>query len=133
MTGTAEGVERRKHQRIGVDGGIFIVMQPDTTKLGQVINIGQEGLAFRYMTDGVQWSGTSRLDLFVVGHDFYLEDIPFATIWDLATGKVVPWGSTTMRQRGLRFGELALPQRSRLAGFMWHQNPTMSLLTRQDS
>jgi len=92
MSGTEEGVERRKHQRIGVDGGTFVVMPPDSTKLGQVINIGPEGLAFRYMTDGVQWSGPSQLDLFVVGHDFYLEDIPFATIWDVATGKVVPWG-----------------------------------------
>ena len=133
MTDTAEGVERRKHERIGAHGGTFIVMPPDSTKLGQVINLGPGGLAFRYMTDGVQWRGTTRLDLFVVGHDFYLEDIPFATIWDTATGKVVPWGSTTMRRRGVRFGNLALPKRSQLAHFIRHQNPTRSLLTRQNS
>jgi hypothetical protein len=128
-----EGIDRRRHERIGVEGGAFIVVHPDSAKLGQVINIGPDGLAFRYMTDGDPWQRATRLDLFVVGRDFYLEDIPFSTMWDLATGKVVPWGSTTMRRRGVQFGNLALPQRTMLTRFIRDQNPTGNLLTRQNS
>jgi hypothetical protein len=133
ISGTKEGVERRRHQRIPVGGGTFVVLQPDRTKLGQVINIGVRGLAFRYMTPGEPWKGAVVLDLFVVGHDFYLEDLPFENVWDTKTGKVVPWGSTTLRRKGIQFAELAPSKQSQLCRFVRSQNPTMSLLTRQNS
>jgi hypothetical protein len=118
MTGNEENDDRRRHERLEVDGATFVVLRPDNTRVGQVMDIGLGGLAFRYMTGGEPWTGAAVLDLFVVGHDFYLDDVAFHTIWDFATGQVAPWASGTMRRRGVQFQDLTLPQESQLVHFM---------------
>lgn len=131
MTGVQDYVERRKHYRTGVGGSVFVVLRPDYTMLGQVTDIGPGGLAFRYM-DGVgSWDESKIMDIFVVGHNFYLDDVPFQTVWDLPASPEVPWEPGSIRCRGVRFGDLTFVQKSQLIQLT--ENPFLdNLLTRQN-
>jgi hypothetical protein len=116
MTGGQPGVERRKNHRVEVNGATFVVLRPDYRNLGQVVDVGLGGLAFRYVSSPKAESRieSNMMDIFVVGNDFYLDNVSFETIWDSPTNRVVPWRPTNMRLRGVRFKGLTLPQRSKL-------------------
>lgn len=132
MTGVQKRAERRRHPRNEVRGATFVVLRPDYTMLGQVTDIGRGGLSFRYMAGTGSWDESRIMDIFVVGHDYYLDDVPFETVWDLPVAPGVPWKAGTLRRRGVRFGDLTFFQESQLGQLMENRFPE-ALLTRQNS
>jgi len=113
-----EPVERRKHKRFRAQEGAFAVVRPESTKLGQITDIGRGGLAFRYVVTGSQGNGATEVDIFLAGNGFCLENIPIQTIWDLKAPKKFSNGSLPMRRCGLQFGELTDNQISELEYFI---------------
>jgi len=114
--------ERRSHDRFQVQDGAYAVLRPQFTQLGPIIDINQEGLAFRYPVIGGVTSGSSELDIFLMGDGFYLEKVPFKAISDRKIAKKKTNGSVPMRRCGVKFGELRPSQFSQLEHFM--QNHT---------
>lgn len=122
MTKGKNLVERRKHERMEVRDGAFVLLGPDSTKLGRMIDISLGGLAFSHMARERLSNALFELDMFIIDGDFYLEQIPFETISDFKTVEN-PFSSITMRRSGVRFGALTRDQLSLLENFI--QNHTI--------
>ncbi len=112
-----ERVERRKYKRFEVPIGAFIVLGPDSTKLGRITDVGLGGLGFCPVDKKMALDGLHEFDMFHVDNGFNLKKIPFQTIWDLEYKKGL-FGFLTTRRSGLQFGELTYSQRSQLEHFI---------------
>ena len=110
--------ERRKRKRFQVHVGAFAVIRPESTKLGQIIDISHEGLSFQYPVAASQSNGASELDVFLAGDGFYLEKIPIKTVSDLKVPKKFSNRSLPMRRCGVQFGELTDNQIAQLEYFI---------------
>jgi hypothetical protein len=122
MIEAQELVEKRKHKRMEVKDGAFVLLGPHSTKLGRIIDIGMGGLSFSHMASERPSSGLFELDIFIIDGDFYLERVLFEATSDFKTYEN-PFSSITMRRSGVRFGELGHNQVSQLEHFI--QNYTI--------
>jgi len=117
-----EIVERRKNERFQGKNGVFVAFRPHYTKLGQISDIGMEGLSFHYMVREEQSNESSDvLDIVVTKGDFYLGKVPFETVSDFKISKV-PISSITIKRCSVKFGALTDDQKSQLEDFI--QNHT---------
>ena len=116
--------ERRKHKRFQVQDGAFAVIRPEFTKLGQIIDISHEGLAFQYAVTASQANGASELDIFLVGDGYYLEKMSFETVSDRRATKKSSKGSLPLRRCSVQFKDLTGIQIARLEYFI--QNHTIN-------
>ena len=119
-----EMLERRKHKRFKVQIGTFAVLGgppwPHSTKVGQIIDIGRDGLAFHYVTSEGGSNGSFELGILFAYHGFYCDKVPVKTISDhKLVGKFL-FSSKTIWQRSLQFGDLTNDQKSQLKQFLQH-------------
>jgi hypothetical protein len=112
-----ERVERRRYKRFQVPIGAFIVLGPDSTKLGRIIDVSMAGLGFHHIDRKEPLSGLRELDMFHVDNGFCLKRVPFQTIWDLEAKKGF-FGFWTTRRSGIQFGELTYRQKAELERFI---------------
>jgi hypothetical protein len=108
-------VERRKHRRFEIPVGAFIVLGPDSTKVGRITDISMGGLAFRHVDKKEPSDGLHELDMFHIHTDFCLKHVPFDTVWD---AEEAPGGFMTISGSGLRFRQLTDNQKSQLQRFI---------------
>ena len=139
MTREKELIERRKHRRFPVKYGAFAIFNPKSksTKLGQIIDISRDGLAFSYFFDSEEWSeDISELDILFSEDNFYLANIPFETVSECVTADGLPCTPIIMKKRGVQFGKLTPYQISQLEYFLYSntnvesQSPLSSKKTR---
>lgn len=110
--------ERRKDRRFSPRTGAFIVLRPDYTKLGQIIDVSAGGLAFRYMAGERLTIRSAEMDIFIGNNGFHLARIPFETVSDFETGHDIPFSSITMRRSSVKFGKLTDSQLAELKHFI---------------
>ena len=110
-------VQRRKQQRFQVRNDAFVLLGPDSTKLGALRDISMGGLSFSHMARRPPSNELYELDIFLIDQDFHLEQVPFKTVWDLATEEN-PFSSITMRRCGVQFGQMTHTQMSQLEYFV---------------
>jgi hypothetical protein len=110
-------VERRKHERFEIWDEAFVLLGPDSTKLGRIIDIGMGGLAFSHVGRARPPSALFELDLFLVDSDYYLEKMPYEIISDIKTQNS-RFDSIAMRRCGVRFGDLTHSQIAQLEYFI---------------
>jgi hypothetical protein len=115
--------ERRKLKRFRVQDGAFAVVRPEFTRLGQIINISYEGLAFQYAVTASQENRASELDIFLAGDGFYMENMSFETVSDRRATRKSSKGFFPLRRCSVRFKDLTGPQIARLEYFI--QNHTI--------
>ncbi len=113
-----ELVERRKHKRFRVRHGGFASLHPHITVVGQIIDIGTGGLAFRYVASENRTNGSATLNILLTDGSFSLETIPFQTVWDSGTPGDFSLGAITLRHCGVQFGELTHGQKLDLEYFI---------------
>jgi hypothetical protein len=101
-----ELVERRKHNRFKAENGCLAALFPQLTAVGQIVDIGRGGLAFRYVASQEPPTGSSQLQILVSDRSFCLKKVPFETVWDVAVPREFSHGPITLRHCGVRFGEL---------------------------
>jgi hypothetical protein len=114
MTSRKEPVERRKHERFRVQGDAFAVLGPRSDILGNIIDISEGGLAFRYVAGPESSAGPCELDILCADRSFHFYKIPFETISDFEMTNEVSFGSLTPRRRSVQFRELTPDQTSQL-------------------
>lgn len=112
-----ERVERRKYKRFQVPIGAFIVLGPESTKLGRITDVGLGGLGFCPVDKKMALDGVQEFDMFHVDNGFNLKKIQFQTIWDSGFRKGL-FGFMTTRRTGIQFEGLTYSQRSQLEHFI---------------
>jgi hypothetical protein len=116
-----EMVEKRQHKRFQVPKGTFVGLGPHDTKVGQIIDVGMGGLAFRYV--GSEEPSNGELDVFLNERDFYLGRVPFRTVSDFEITSRRDSSPTAMRRSGVQFRKMKPNQISQLEYFI--QNHTL--------
>ena len=117
--------ERRQHKRFQVHGSAFAVLRPRSDILGQVIDIvgeivdiSQGGLMFRYIAGENRSHKPFELDIVLAGDDFRLDKIPFRAASDMDVAGEWSFSATTMRRQGVQFGVLTHDQKAQLQYFI---------------
>jgi hypothetical protein len=111
-------VERRKHKRFRMQNSAFVVFGSHAGELGWIIDISRGGLGFRYIAYGDRPNGSSELVIYSADKSFYLEKLPFRTVWDFEVADQFPSSPMTMRRRGVQIGELTQEQIAQLPYFI---------------
>lgn len=108
--------DRRRHFRFNSEiGSLHLFNFWSKEKLGEVIDIGKEGLAYRYFPTVEQPIDRFRFDVFWVGKkDFLLRGITAETITDFDAAEKYRIGYGRYRIRGIKFGDMTLTQESHL-------------------
>jgi hypothetical protein len=117
--------ERRQHKRFQVHDGAFAVLRPRSDILGQVIDIvgeivdiSQGGLMFRYIAGENRSHRPFELDIVLAGDDFRLDKIPFRAVSDMELAGEWSFSPTTVRRQGVQFGVLTDAQKAQLQYFL---------------
>ena len=125
MTKRKGFAERRQHKRFQVHDGAFAVLRPRSDIWGQVIDIvgeigdiSQGGLMFRYIAGENRSHEPFKLDIVLAGDSFRLDKIPFEAASDMDMADPLSLTPTTMRRQGVQFGALTHDQKAQLGYFI---------------
>ncbi len=136
-------IDRRKHLRSGTKTGTFAllrltsialskiqdmsmgevgfaVIKSKPVKMGQIININTNGLAFDYIERRGEAMQLFKLDILYAQDSFYLGKLLFKPVYDHVIDSEFPVNSFMIRRCGVQFGELTAHQKSRLEYFIHH-------------
>ncbi len=102
----------------------FAVIRSKPVRMGQIININKNGLAFDYIERRGEAMQVFKLDILYAQDTFYLGKLLFKPVYDYVIDSEVPVNSFTIRRCGVQFGELTAHQKSRLEYFI--QNYTLA-------
>jgi len=107
---------RRKHKRVKIKDGAFAVLrsQPNSSQLGNIVDIGNGGLAFHFLDTKEIPSGFSKLDIFISGTGLLVSDVPVEIISQFPIEKKIPFFSVSTRRFCIKFGKVTDKVRSRL-------------------
>lgn len=114
--------ERRSNPRFKVKDGAYAALSPDSTIMGQIVDIGRGGLCFRYIVQNDHVSDVDATHIFVGDNGFYLEKMPYTLIEDNLIDEGSLFTSIMMRQRRVHFSELTQNQLAQLDYYL--QNRT---------
>ena len=99
--------ERRRQPRfVPARGDAFAFLGLDVVVAGPILNIGQGGLAVRYVAGRKMTEGVELLDIFVDKGDFRLERIPCQIVWDSANSRDLSLGPFSVRHCGIEFRDM---------------------------
>ena len=110
--------EHRKLKRFKVQEGAIAVLFNRKNRIGPVIDISRNGLAFRYVTDEKKTSSSRILSLFLTAKAFRMQKVPFKVVYDYEEKPKQPVNSMTIHRCGGRFGKLAKNQKFELRLFI---------------
>ena len=119
MTSKKERVERRQEKRFRVSDSAFVVTTPGDPKVGRIIDISINGLAFAYVGKDGPSDKSTEVSIFSEGCGFCVYKVPCDIILDSGPdiSSSAPLG---IRQCRVKFGELKQRQISELKGFIQH-------------
>jgi len=110
-------VERRKSKRFRVHRGAIVMLSPSDTCMGQIIDIGMDGLAFECVSSEEPLSRPNRLEIFVNSSTFSLKGLPCQIVYDLTTYQSA-LSSCNKKRYGVKFGSLTSDQRLQIKHFI---------------
>lgn len=111
-------VERRKHQRFQLKPGAYAVLSPNLIKLGQIIDISESGLSFRYIRYGEKEIGSYDSDVLLYGKNMYVDRIPFKVVSDVELANPGVFSSVLMNKFSIRFKDLSTEQHEKINLFI---------------
>jgi hypothetical protein len=123
MTHLKGHIERRQSKRFKVAEGAFAALINHSNKLGQIKDISEKGLSFRYIDSEEEHSKARELKIILSSGGLCLEGVPFKEVTDFEIKNEFSFSSIRMRRIGLEFGELTPEQEIRLNTFI--QNHTI--------
>ena len=111
-------IERRKHTRVKAQKGIFALLSGPSSVLGQAVNIGPEGLAFRYSGSKERTSAKAQLQLVAADGSLSSDKLTIKTVWDSVIPLKYSFAFIPIRRCGIRFENLTDQQRDELKRFI---------------
>ncbi|NLD38272.1 MAG: PilZ domain-containing protein [Desulfatiglans sp.] len=113
--------EQRAYERFRVKDGVFAVIRKNNdTKLtvGQIIDISQGGMSFKYLANCEPIDGVHKLDIYSSGNGAQLKDITFRVVTDFRIDSPFPFSTVFMRRGGLQFQDMSDDHMSRFFEFI---------------
>jgi hypothetical protein len=120
MTET-EHVDRKSHNRFSFGTAAFVAMGDHRKKIGHMVNISRDGLAFDYIANGNGVAQLDYLDIFAAEEGFYLKKVPFNIVSDRELPRDFYWSTITMRRCSIKFDPLSPAQICQLEHFLVNQ------------
>ena len=111
-------IERRKHKRFQVPADACVALRSHYVEVGQVIDIGMGGLAFRFVPREGWPNKAAKLDLFMANRSYCLCKVQFKTISEFKITDEDQSCGITMKRGSVKFGKLTPNQRSHLEYFI---------------
>ena len=99
--------ERRKWERFDVSEALLAVIDDPFPQLGEITDISEDGLAFRYSAKKSLLKGLSGLDIFLVKSRTGIRELAVEPRWEAEI-------SGKMRKQGVQFRRLSHKQQSQL-------------------
>ena len=99
--------ERRKWERFVVSEALLAVIDDPFPHLGEITDISEDGLAFRYSANKSLLKGLSQLDIFLVKSRSGIRDLAVDPRWEVNI-------SGSMKKQGVQFRGLSDRQKSQL-------------------
>jgi hypothetical protein len=118
QTPKAEYVDRRTQPRLPSKDGAFAFLSLANMIGGQIHDINDDGLSFRYVASEQKVAGHSLLDIMIRGSNYHYHRLPCETVWDYAEPEEFSLGPFTTRCCGVRFGDLTETQKQDLKSFI---------------
>ena len=84
MVKVEKSPERRQHERLQLYDGAFATLSPYPLVAGQILNISEGGLSFRYIASRDHLKDASNLNIVLNNGSFGLHNIPVKPVWDHA-------------------------------------------------
>lgn len=113
--------ERRIAKRFRAVDGALAALSPESGRVGQIRNISQKGLAFRYIADDspqADVNGTVKVQIMFAGQGVWLEAIPVKWIADVEIPSESSFSGIPLRQTSLQFIDLTEDQQARLRDYI---------------
>jgi len=115
---TTPEFDRRRHNRFDVVNGVFASLSPQFAIIGQILNVSEGGLAFRYVASKPRSTEAVRLDILVADGSLSVDKLEFRSVWDISTPQEFVYGPITYRHCGVEWTQLNLTQRAELVLFI---------------
>jgi hypothetical protein len=109
-------IERRNFNRFNVKKGAFVEVKINGSKIGEIIDISEGGLAFSYIDIGTRPEESFDVDLYFQEKGFRLQNLPAKTISDISIKSL--FALTKTRRQGVQFGELNESQTAGLKSYI---------------
>ena len=110
-------LERRRHPRYRVKETTFVQFSDNPIKIGQIIDISQEGLSFRYFVDengSKAIFNLHKITLYFVGNGFSIKNLVVKTISNFLLTSDFTYSIIKMGRVGLKFREMTDQQKHQL-------------------
>lgn len=114
-------IDRRQYPRYRVNDGAYAALSPDSTIMGQIVDISRGGLCFRYIVHREQAMESVATHIFVGDNGFYLEKMPYRIVEDEPLENSSSFFSLMMRQRRVQFSNLTPNQLAQLDYFLFNR------------
>ncbi len=111
-------VERRRMERLRVKDDSLVVHGNGNSSIGQVVDIGNGGMAFHYIGHSTQLDDILKLSVRQEGRTAQLENIQVKTVTDFEIIYENPIQQIPLRRRGVKFGILSAQQIRQLETFI---------------
>jgi len=106
--------ERRRNARLNPKELTFVVLRPEFSKSGELLDISRGGLCFQYLhkpNPGRDVPASVKIDIFIINNGYYLPKVPCTLIYDVEKKEATSFPiSLEFRRCGLQFGELSHEQ-----------------------
>jgi hypothetical protein len=111
-------VERRKHVRLKVNNSALTSLSRCPTVAGNIIDISEGGLSFRYIASQRRSKESPRLHLLATDERFHFKTLPFKSVWDSPIRDDFSFESISTRHCGVEFGYLTDDEKDHLKYFI---------------
>ncbi len=113
--------EQRAHERFRAkEGGFVVIKKNNDSKMtvGQIIDISQGGMSFKYLADSEPIDGAHKLDIYFTGQGAQLKDIPFKVVTDFRLESPFAFSSVFMRRGCLQFQGMSSEYKNKFIEFI---------------
>ena len=110
--------EQRKYIRFLTRQKTFAALRSGFDKVGRVLDISINGLAFTYTLEEIIGAEYFQVDIFQSENGFYLSNIPCRIVYDIPIVNSKFNSLIRPKRCGLCFGRLSEKQHNNLSGFL---------------
>ncbi len=110
-------MENREYTRFETQDNAYAALRGQRTKVGKIVDISLNGLAFRYLAGEKSGEEHKKVDIFLSENGFHLPDVACTIVYDVEDASEGSLGITLYRC-GLTYGSLGEESQGKLEHFI---------------